>query len=148
MKKTLIAALSGSLLFLSVGMPMAANAQDLMMYRPTTAAGGAPVDPSFWNNQANFRMGGSGGQTNVTIAPTVSSTTYYDYSTRPTTIEGGQTNVTAQADMKNGGTFLVTTQRGDIASQSSTTTNASTIADMGDGSTVATNTSSNTNNGD
>lgn len=148
-RSTLIAALSAAAIVLT-GMPHAAAAQDVALWRPTTAAGGAPVDPSFWNNQAAVSFNGAGGSVaNVTIAPTTN--TVYDYSTPVTNVSGGQTNVTAVGNLTNGGTFTVNTQRGDTnfdgnAQQNTTTTNASTTATLGDGSTVTTNTSS-TNNG-
>lgn len=145
MNRTLIAALSAATFGLVLAsLPETAAAQDVSMWRPTTAAGGAPVDPNFWNNQAAVRHnGGSGNQTNVTIAPTTS--TYNDYSTPVTNVEGGQTVVTAVGNLTNGGTFEVHTGRDTNfdgeSQQNRVTTNASTTATLGDGSTVATNTS-------
>lgn len=150
LKKILTAAFSAAALALALAsLSQPAAAQDVSIWRPTTAAGGAPVDPNFWNNQAAVRHnGGMGNTTNVTIAPTTS--TYNDYSTPVTNVTGGQTNVNASGHLTNGGTFTVNTGRDTTFSgdsqQNNTTTNASTTATLGDGSTVTTNTSS-TNNG-
>lgn len=138
-----LAALSGAILALA-SFPLAAEAQDVATWRPTTAAGGAPVDPNFWNGQARVRYdGGAGTSNNVTVNPTVSNTTYYDYSTPVTNVDGGQTNVSVQGQLANGGNLTVNTQRGDIAEQQNTTTSASSNATLGDGSTVSTSTTSN-----
>jgi len=151
---TIAAALSGALLLAS-GASAPALADDVMVWRPTTAAGGAPVNPDFWNNQAAVRWsGGRGVQSNVSITPTVSSSVYYDYSTPVTNqdIEGGQTNVSAQGNLANGGNFTVSTQRGDTvfsdnAQQNNTDTNASSMATMGDGASVSTSASNTANGG-
>lgn len=111
------------------------------MWRPATAAGGAPVDPSFWNNQAAVRLNGIGGNvSNFTIAPTSSS--YYDYSTRnhqdthTTNYEGGLTNNVTT----NVAGDQVTTNNGDQTSTtnvSGSQTNVSAQGNFeGDGSSM------------
>lgn len=122
------AALSG----LSLMAAAPAFAQDVTMWRPQTAAGGAPVDPSFWNNQAMVRLNGLGGVTNnVTVAPTSSS--YYDYSTRThqdtntTHYTGGQTNnvtTTVNGDQ-------VTNQNGDQTSTTNVTGGQTSVSTQG-----------------
>lgn len=149
LKKILTATLSAAAFALALAsLSQPAVAQDVSIWRPTTAAGGAPVDPNFWNNQAAVRHnGGMGNTTNVTIAPTTS--TYNDYSTPVTNVTGGQTNVNASGQLTNGGTFTVNTGRDTNfdgeSQQNNTTTNASTTATLGDGGSVTTNTSSHNN---
>ncbi len=111
-RSTLLATLSVALVAIAAA---PAAAQDVNLWRPTTAAGGAPVDPRFWNDQASVRFNGAGGSVaNVTIAPT--NSTYNDYSvdnsTPNITNNGGQTNVVATGQLTgSGGTFTVNTNR-------------------------------------
>ena len=149
--KNLIAGLSACMLALTVSAFSAesVSAQDVSSWQPTTAAGGARVDPNYWTAQAAVRFnGGMGNQTNVTVAPTTN--TFYDYSTPVTNVEGGQTNVTAVGNLTNGGTFTV--QTGDTAfaggsAVTNTSTNVTSTATLGSGRTVTTNTSSNNGSG-
>lgn len=147
-RSNLIAALSAAAIVLT-GMPQAAAAQDVTMWRPLTPAGGAQADPGYYDNRAAVRVNGIGNAATIHIAPTVSNTVYNDYSTPVTNVTGGQTNVNATGQLLNGGTFTVNTGRdttfGGDSQQNNTTTNASTTATLGDGSTVTTNTSSNNN---
>lgn len=75
-----------------------ANAGDLTVWHPTTAAGGAPVPPGYWDQQASYQFFGSGSMqtNNVTLAPTYAEdiTTVVDYSmsTMNTSNSGSQTN--------------------------------------------------------
>ncbi len=85
-----------------------ARAADVTVWRPTTAAGGAPVDPGLWVQLAAVPVSGFGAisPVNVTLAPSTtnvkSTTTNYDYSTTPTTVNGGQTNVNTSAQVGTG----------------------------------------------
>jgi hypothetical protein len=108
-RKGIVAALA---LLILAGAASAAQAGDIMMWRPTTAAGGAPVDPSFWNTQATYQLTGAGlVNQNITLAPSTSFSypTYYDYSTPTTNVTGGQTVVNTTASMGSGSTLTLST---------------------------------------
>lgn len=112
-------------LMTAVVVSVPAPAAEVTVWRPVTAAAGAPVDPGYWNQEAAIPVVGFNGinPVDVTIAPsttTVTSTTNntnYDYSTRPTTnndnstttVNGGQTNVNTSAQLGNDSTVTVTT---------------------------------------
>lgn len=113
MKTTLLAALSGALLLI-VGAFAPAQAQ--MAWHPTTAAGGAEVNPAFWDQQASYREQGAGGAiANLNITPQVITSTTsnvtYDQSTHPTTVDGSQYNVQTNAQVGTG-TVTTTTNGG------------------------------------
>jgi hypothetical protein len=137
-------ALSGALFISALSFAAPAAAQDITVWQPTTAAGGARVSPEFWDNQASYRVNGGGlVQQNVTIAP--SAQTYYDYSEHSTENNGGQTSVVANANLENGGSFSVVTQdqpvfQGPTTMNQNNDTDVNVNATQGDGSTLSTST--------
>jgi hypothetical protein len=102
-----------------------AGAVETTVWHPTTAAGGAPVDPSYWDAQALVPFTGANlTQNNITLAPSVvnapsttdARSTYNDYSTPVTNVSnpvtnvaGGQTNVNTSAQLGNNSTMSVST---------------------------------------
>jgi len=140
-------AVRSSLLFVVLGIiASAAIAGDLMMWQPTTAAGGAPVPPGYWEAQASYRVNGGGlAPGNVTLAP--SSAIYNDYSTSTQNVAGGQTNVSSSPTLSNGGSVYVSTTQDPAFSGSATQNNSSTgvsvSATQGTGSSLTTATSTN-----
>jgi hypothetical protein len=115
-KGTLLAAA----MLLAGAFAIPAGAVETTVWHPTTAAGGAPVDPSYWDAQALVPFTGANlTQNNITLAPSVvnapsttdARSTYNDYSTPVTNVSGGQTNVNTSAQVGSGA-VSVTTQNG------------------------------------
>lgn len=85
-------------------MAFSANASDITVWQPTTAAGGAPVPPGYWDQQATYQFFGASAMqpSNITLAPStaqISSTSLtdnsIDYSSHTTNASdggGAQTN--------------------------------------------------------
>ena len=71
-----------------------ANASDLTVWQPTTAAGGAPVPPGYWDQEASYRFFGTGSTqpSNVTLQ-TYTSTTNDNSKITTNSTTGAQTNI-------------------------------------------------------
>lgn len=142
MEKARIAILKGIFLFLVFGITsLTAIAGDLTTWQPTTAAGGAPVPPGYWEAEASYRMNGGGLlQSNITLAP--NSPTFNDYSTK--NVSGGESNVTSQPTLTNGGSVYVSTTQNPTftgsAAQNNSSTGVSVNATQGPGSGLTTTT--------
>lgn len=101
MKKARPAVHRNGILLAMLFVAFSANAADLTTWQPTTASGGAPVPPGYWDQRATYQFFGTGqGQNNITLAPTqvdsTTTTTVTDYSTNTSNASGGgaQTNYT------------------------------------------------------
>jgi len=108
--------LAAALLLASAAVVPAVAAESTV-WHPQTAAGGMPVDPSYWLGIATIPFSGANlTQNNITLAPSVvnapsttdARSTYNDYSTQSTSVSGGQTNVNTSAQVGSGAVSVST----------------------------------------
>lgn len=101
------------LLAIGFGMTTPASATDSTTWHPSTPTGGAPADPSYWDNQARIPFSGAGSSiANVTLAPQVVNSTTYDYSKPVTNVAGGQSNTVVTTNSRGTTSTTVETVTG------------------------------------
>jgi len=103
MKKLLPVAHKSAMLLAMLFAAFSANASDITTWEPSTAAGGAPVPPGYWDQRASYRffpttsmMGGSIvlSNSNTSLTDNSTGTSYTDFSTHNSRLTDNSTNTT------------------------------------------------------
>lgn len=130
MRKSFPAAHKGTVLLVLLAVTFTANAGDITSWEPTTAAGGAPVPPAYWNQQASYQffpaasmLGGnvvfSDSDTTLTDnSASTTNTTLTDYSTH-TDNSANTTNTSSSGSQVN---YNPVSRDGSTLSNTNTTT--------------------------
>ena len=110
MKKTRLA-LSGALVALATVAFAPAQAGP-KVWTPITQAGGAPSNPALWDQEAGYRVFGTGSAfANVSVSPQFVDDKAITYDQSTTTFQGSQVNVQTNAN-GDGQTVTTTTNGG------------------------------------